>query len=404
MSPASATGRRHWVEAWRHGVRSSPQAVGLVELASTSFIELSDRAANLLGIKRNDGPGLDYLSVAESPELAAQTFDLAAKGLLEAVQARRRFRLPEGLNVELWSCVRAIRSWKGPDLGLWVASETVPERVAVPEQPMETGLNLDRPFFEGRSDLPTTSMGLRVVINLDDRWHVEDITGGVEHAPEQSVEHLMGRQIVEVVHPDEVARLLWAFARATSGLPTDLSLRIRHGAHAWQCLHAKVTLTVRSSGPRFALSAMVRGGVAGFQSPPAWVELEDRLSRVTAQLERAAGALGAIPSAPDALAYPPLLDLPARQREIVTRLVRGDRVPAIAEAMYLSQSTVRNQLVAVFRKLGVSSQQELIRLARHADTVGLVDGDSITRTLNSRVGGPEHDHGKGQTGQGQAQR
>jgi DNA-binding NarL/FixJ family response regulator len=56
--------------------------------------------------------------------------------------------------------------------------------------------------------------------------------------------------------------------------------------------------------------------------------------------------------------------LSARELEIVTRLMNGDRVPAIAEALFLSPSTVRNHLSAVFRKLGVASQQELINLLR----------------------------------------
>jgi DNA-binding NarL/FixJ family response regulator len=52
--------------------------------------------------------------------------------------------------------------------------------------------------------------------------------------------------------------------------------------------------------------------------------------------------------------------------ELVTvrKLVAGDRVPAIASALSLSQNTIRNQLSAVYRKLSVRSQQELIDLFR----------------------------------------
>jgi DNA-binding CsgD family transcriptional regulator len=44
--------------------------------------------------------------------------------------------------------------------------------------------------------------------------------------------------------------------------------------------------------------------------------------------------------------------------------VGGDRVPAIADALFLSQNTVRNQLSSVYRKLGVRSQQEVVDLFR----------------------------------------
>jgi DNA-binding CsgD family transcriptional regulator len=42
-------------------------------------------------------------------------------------------------------------------------------------------------------------------------------------------------------------------------------------------------------------------------------------------------------------------------------------VPSIAESLFLSPSTVRNHLSAVFRKLRVGSQQELIHLLRRTD-------------------------------------
>lgn len=47
---------------------------------------------------------------------------------------------------------------------------------------------------------------------------------------------------------------------------------------------------------------------------------------------------------------------------MVRLLLSGLRVPLIARQLHLSPSTVRNQLSMVYRKLGVSSQQELILL------------------------------------------
>jgi DNA-binding NarL/FixJ family response regulator len=56
--------------------------------------------------------------------------------------------------------------------------------------------------------------------------------------------------------------------------------------------------------------------------------------------------------------------------EIVTRLLDGYRVPAIAGNLFLSQSTVRNHLASVFGKLGVASQQQLLDALRHAQARG----------------------------------
>jgi DNA-binding CsgD family transcriptional regulator len=56
--------------------------------------------------------------------------------------------------------------------------------------------------------------------------------------------------------------------------------------------------------------------------------------------------------------------LSRREQEVVRLLLRGDRVPSIAQQLWLTQSTIRNHLYSVFGKLGVKSQQELIMSLR----------------------------------------
>jgi DNA-binding NarL/FixJ family response regulator len=71
--------------------------------------------------------------------------------------------------------------------------------------------------------------------------------------------------------------------------------------------------------------------------------------------------------------------LTTRERQIVSRLLDGHRPPGIARALFLSQSTVRNHLASVFRKLGVTSQEGLLELFRmdavRADRGSGADGD-----------------------------
>lgn len=54
--------------------------------------------------------------------------------------------------------------------------------------------------------------------------------------------------------------------------------------------------------------------------------------------------------------------LSTREKEILRRLCMNQRVPTIARALYISPHTVRNHLKSVFRKVGVSSQIELLEL------------------------------------------
>lgn len=67
--------------------------------------------------------------------------------------------------------------------------------------------------------------------------------------------------------------------------------------------------------------------------------------------------------APDGVLLPGI-DLSPREREIVELLLRGYRVTSIAPRLFLSTHTIRNHLKSVFRKAGVTSQAELIELAR----------------------------------------
>jgi DNA-binding CsgD family transcriptional regulator len=87
--------------------------------------------------------------------------------------------------------------------------------------------------------------------------------------------------------------------------------------------------------------------------------LEQRLRRIASEIE-AAGVVGHDRAATDLQGFPGLEDLTERQREILARLLRGDRVPTISRGMHLATSTVRNHLTTVYRKVGVHSQAELI--------------------------------------------
>ena len=92
------------------------------------------------------------------------------------------------------------------------------------------------------------------------------------------------------------------------------------------------------------------------------VELEHVLQHIARQIE-ATGVLEGMWEPPGPR-MPTLSGLSARQLEIVRRLLIGDRVPMIARQLFLSESTVRNHLTAVYRKLGVRSQQQLLSLLR----------------------------------------
>ncbi len=68
----------------------------------------------------------------------------------------------------------------------------------------------------------------------------------------------------------------------------------------------------------------------------------------------------ALPSRPVAPDHPDLQQLSPREREVLLHIGAGHRVPGIAERLFISGHTVHNHLKAIYRKLGVESQHDLV--------------------------------------------
>ena len=79
---------------------------------------------------------------------------------------------------------------------------------------------------------------------------------------------------------------------------------------------------------------------------------------------RAAGLIPRLKQLPANASIPQLGQLTSREWTVLTRLLDGQRVSAIAADLFLSQSTVRNHLSSIYAKLGVDGQVDLIRLMR----------------------------------------
>jgi DNA-binding CsgD family transcriptional regulator len=184
---------------------------------------------------------------------------------------------------------------------------------------------------------------------------IDRLSPGAEVLLGYSSGGLIGQSLLELVSGADVLGLVTAAARSLeTGSWTSLSVSVQRKEESMRrrLVLAPVrpapslmfALTNDSAGPQ---PLCLRDGSSAVRASPAAPVGPSRQSTLYANV-------------------PGLVQLSAREVEIVSRLFNGDRVPAIADSLFLSQSTVRNHLSAVFRKLGVRSQQELIYVLREA--------------------------------------
>ena len=87
------------------------------------------------------------------------------------------------------------------------------------------------------------------------------------------------------------------------------------------------------------------------------------LARITHET-RAAGLAQPSVGAPVLADLPELATLTSREWEVVCALAEGSRVTTIARQLHVRPGAVRNHLSALYRKLDVGSQAELLERLR----------------------------------------
>ena len=169
---------------------------------------------------------------------------------------------------------------------------------------------------------------------------------------------------IGVVHPDDADDFRTALRHALRDDATVATIRARDSAGVWRTLH----VTMRLGGERderliFSLAPAPSASEGPTSGRVA--ELAAHLRQIADEIEgaRLASPVGIRPALSG---LPKLEDLSTRQWDIITRLLRGERVPTIAKGLCLSASTIRNHLSTIYRKVGVNSQVELVEVLHSA--------------------------------------
>jgi PAS domain S-box-containing protein len=208
-----------------------------------------------------------------------------------------------------------------------------------------------------------------LVGTVDQDWRISRVSNDVAELLGLDPTSLIGRPFTSWVDRADLGNLLIAMGRAfEDGESVTVLIRVRREDGAWVPLTAIIIPLAGRAPPEFAFIARPSRDAPDSERQNTAAErlaaLEDRLWRIALEL-RAAGIVQKVRHMPDLSGLPRINELSARQLEVLTRLLDGERVPDIATEMFISPSTVRNHLAAIYRKVGVHSQAELLAFVRN---------------------------------------
>lgn len=320
--------------------------VALVDLDELVVRAISSRAVERIGLPASEIVGHPMADLMR-PEHLEQ--GLAA---LRAIQTGA---------VDFYRTNRKLRQF-GPEPALtvgWVRRVEFPAKPLALIEATDDGTARTSPLVGYLGFEP----GPMAIGTLDPKWRILTISSEVRDLLGLEPAELTGSVLLGNVRQHEIDLLLDAGRRSGGSFSAGVGVHLRDRDGNWKAFCMVLTSL---SGPdeRLFILTPADGDVDTERSRAD--KLERLLWSIAGEIE-ASGVLQGIGQAPDLVHLPEARALSTRQWEILTRLARGERVPTIAEELFLSQSTVRNHVSAILSRFGVKSQAELLSLLRKKD-------------------------------------
>lgn len=311
---------------------------GVVALANDTASTLFDTSLpDLLGAKN-----VDLLGPRDA---VGDSFAALSSRAVESLRAERHIATKDGCTpVQVWS--RAVEM----DGALAAVALYIP--------------NGDLGRLGRDPNAPWRDLAPVAIGSADLDWRIDAMSSDLCDIIGTAASDCIGAMLLDLVHPDDAAHLL---DRKTANHPVPRShchVRFRHRDGRWTDVCVLVAPLGEGDPDRVAFALL------GLPQRPAGAtadrvaELELRLRHIGTEV-RAAGVLDELEAMPATSEHPQLSELSSRQWEILSRLVRGERVPTIARELFISQSTVRNHLASIYARFDVHSQAELLVLLRN---------------------------------------
>lgn len=288
---------------------------------------------------------LDWFAHDDRPRVQA-SLDALRHGLIESYRARRRFVLHDGAELEASVWTRVITFSSG--------------RIALSQIDFDNAPLSPLGSLFGQEPVEI-AIG-RIDFDFLIAWVSCDIVHlvGVEPAA------LEGTRMLAAVDPGDVRALIAADAALSDELSVAIRVSIKRPSGSPVELSCVLTRLVGSTDMLFTLTRPIHAVQGERGSAERARRLEQSLRRIAAEVE-ASGLVHRFALLPDAVSTPEMRNLTGRQWEVLGHLLRGERVPTIAQELFVSQSTVRNHLAGIFKRFGVHSQPELLAALARRD-------------------------------------
>jgi PAS domain S-box-containing protein len=324
--------------------RDAPVPIAIVELPSLR-LKPNVAFAALLGLDEAGmtPPTLRELVLADDRPAVDNIFVGLASGLIESCQGRGRLRRPDGEEL-------AVVGWVRPFDGARPC-----RRAVLVVAPAEGARPLAEPWF-ARVDLKQVVFGA-----LDHEWRFSEISPDAAELLGWDLDDARGSLMQGAVHPDDASLLLLTLARSSAERRAVATrLRMQRPDGRWTPVRCVLSALCDHNPPRFGFGLWRLSDEDDLKmADQRAARLEEHLWRIGAEFH-ASGVGGLSTNRGLLSSHPELPGLSERQSQILRRLVSGERVPAIARSLFVSESTVRNHLSAIYRKVGVHSQSELL--------------------------------------------
>jgi PAS domain S-box-containing protein len=320
-------------------VDRSAMTVVEVDLATLRVAAASNAAAAFVGLDRDELVGRLVSEFVEGEPTGA--VPLLATGRLDGFEAPRQIRRADGTVVPAYVWAHVLGLARPARFGA---------AFVVDAAPTEPSLRLSSPGSDQK-----------IIGTVDADWRIDRISQEVRSVLGYLPEDLAGKQPLSSISPQDLPQVLSGLAHVhATGRSAVVRLRVRRADGKW--VWCRANLSGMGDAPRFAftLRPLTQEKIPDAERLSA---LESRLARIAQEVRAVAFPMPST-EAPVLADIPELANLTSREWQTLSLFADGGRVAGIAEQLGLSQSTVRNHLSAIFRKVNVGSQAELLTRLR----------------------------------------